>query len=66
VFPNVDLTPNSIDKASYHDKKLQNTENSMQTHHEVTLSCLWHVVNLFLYFEKSDSKHGNHQRILKM
>jgi hypothetical protein len=37
----------------------------MQPHHEVTLSRLWHVVNLFLYFEKSDSKHSDDQRIVK-
>jgi hypothetical protein len=37
----------------------------MQPHHEVTLTCLWHLVKQFLYFEKSDSKHSDNQRIVK-
>ena len=37
----------------------------MQLHHEVTLSCLWHVVKQSLYFVKCDCKHSDDQCIVK-
>ena len=37
----------------------------MQPHHEVTLSCLWHVVKKFLYFVECECKHSDDQRIVK-